>query len=88
MPFVSVCLLIFFSEVDILTQIPVQASPVGHDGEQTRMHVDSGLGKDAQLLLPNPPIREAISLPMERGVRERKEAGKPLKLKSPMTTTL
>ena len=54
-----------------------------------RMHVECGLDKDAYLLLPNSPVRWAIFPPKEReGVRERKEADKPLKLKSPMATTL
>ena len=79
----------FFSELDKLPQIPVKASPVGYGGEQARMHVECGLDKDAYLLPPNSPVRWAISPPKEReGVRERKEADKLLKLKSPMATTL
>ena len=68
----------FFSELDTLTQIPVQASPVGYDGEQMRMHVECGLDKDAYLLLPNSPVRWAIFPPKEReGVRERAERAGP-----------
>ena len=67
----------FFSELDTLTQIPVQASPVGYDGEQTRMHVECGLDKDAYLL-PNSPVRWAISPPKEReGVREKRGKERP-----------